>query len=253
MRWIVGDVHGCARELDDLLARVRFDERRDELWSVGDLVNRGPDSLAALELWRDVGGRAVLGNHDVHALLVHARRRTPKPDDTLERLLGHPDAAQWMARLRALPILVRLEGPREQDAVWLVHAGLDPRWSDLGEVVRRAGEAEHDDAWLESDDVACATRIRCCTADGRRSKHTDGPATCPAPFEPWDRFYRGPERVIHGHWAARGSYRGERTIGLDAGCAWGGALTAWCHEEDRLEQVPSRASGRGVTRVDLGG
>jgi bis(5'-nucleosyl)-tetraphosphatase (symmetrical) len=253
MRWIIGDVHGCARELDDLLERVRFDERRDELWSVGDLVNRGPDSLAALRLWRDVAGRAVIGNHEVHALLVHGRRRLPKPGDTLERLFRDRDASRWMAQLRALPILVRLEGAGDDDGVWLVHAGLDPRWDDLHELMQRGVEADHDDAWLESEEVACATRIRCCTADGERSKHSEGPATCPPPFAPWDQFYRGRERVVHGHWAARGSYRGGRTIGLDSGCVWGGPLTAWCHEEDRFEQVPSRASGLGIKRVDLGG
>ncbi len=65
MRWVVGDVQGCARELEALLEAVRFDPARDELVSVGDLVNKGPDSLAVLRLWHDVEGRGVLGNHDV--------------------------------------------------------------------------------------------------------------------------------------------------------------------------------------------
>ena len=72
MRWLVGDLQGCARQLDALLSEVSFDPARDELWCLGDLVNRGPDSLETARLWRDVGGRGVLGNHEVYALLVRA-------------------------------------------------------------------------------------------------------------------------------------------------------------------------------------
>ena len=67
MRWVVGDVQGCARELDDLLREIRFDPAKDELWSTGDLVNRGPASLAAARLWRDIGGRVVICNHEIYA------------------------------------------------------------------------------------------------------------------------------------------------------------------------------------------
>ena len=70
MRWFIGDLQGCAREFDDLLRKIRFDPQVDEVWCVGDLVNRGPDSLAAVRLWRDIGGHGVVGNHDVYALLV---------------------------------------------------------------------------------------------------------------------------------------------------------------------------------------
>ncbi len=239
VRWVIGDVQGCAREFDDLLRAIRFDPGRDELWCLGDLVNRGPDSAAALRLWRDAGGRSLIGNHDVHALLARERRRLLRSEDTLQSLFRAPDADELLERLREQPLLVRLQGRDVPDA-WIVHAGLDPRWQDLDEIAARNGAVPHDDAWLESEDVSCATRLRCCTAAGRRSGHAGAPEDCPPPFRPWDEFYRGETLVIHGHWARRGYYRGARTMGLDSGCVYGGALTAWCQEEDRVVQVPAR-------------
>jgi bis(5'-nucleosyl)-tetraphosphatase (symmetrical) len=99
MRWFVGDVHGCCRELDALLATVRFDPREDELWTVGDLVNRGPDSAAALRLWRDAGGRGVVGNHDVYALRAWEGAIPREADDTLADLFAAPDAPELLERL----------------------------------------------------------------------------------------------------------------------------------------------------------
>jgi bis(5'-nucleosyl)-tetraphosphatase (symmetrical) len=122
-----------------------------------------------------------------------------------------------------------------------VHGGLDPRWTDLRAVAAAADAAPHDDDWLTSAIVNFATRVRCCTASGERSKFDRDPAQCPPPFRPWDQFYRGSALVVHGHWAWRGHYRnppgGPRTMGLDSGCVYGGELTAWCQEEDRVVQV----------------
>ncbi len=246
MRWIVGDLQGCARELDELLERVRFDPTRDELWAVGDLINRGPDSLATLQLWHEVGGRGVLGNHEIYALLAHSGRWPRKPD-TLDELFADPEAANWLARLRALPALHLLPGDGVRD-VWLVHAGLDPRWTDLEMLAERLESVAHDDDWLERDEVSFATRVRCCTEHGERSRFDRQPLDCPPPFRPWDSFYAervagrsDPPRVVHGHWAWRGHYRSEHVIGLDSGCVYGGSLTAWCMEEDRVVQVAARS------------
>jgi bis(5'-nucleosyl)-tetraphosphatase (symmetrical) len=243
VRWIIGDVHGCARELEALVEAIRFDGGRDELWCLGDLVNRGPDSLRVLRLWRELGGRSLLGNHDAHAVLAWARRRPLKDGDTLDELFAAPDAAELLAALRDLPVLAQLPGEAgaRVPPVWLVHAGLHPRWRDLDEIARQVNAGPRDERALEHPDLAFATRVRCCTADGQRSGHTGPPADCPAPFRPWDEFYAGDTLVIHGHWAHRGRYRGPRTMGLDSGCVHGGKLSAWCHEEDRLVQVPARA------------
>ena len=243
MRWLVGDIQGCARELERLLARIRFDPARDEIWSLGDLVNRGPDSLAVLRLWRDVGGQAILGNHDIYALraLDDPGRRH---EDTLDVLYSAEDGAELLAILRARPVLVKLpaDGSKAGD-VWIVHAGLHPGWGDLDATASRINAGERDDRWLESDDVAFATRARCCTRSGTMHRQSGPPDSCPEPYRPWDSFYRGNELVVHGHWARRGYYRGERTMGLDSGCVYGGRLTAWCHDEDRIVQVPSCSRG----------
>jgi bis(5'-nucleosyl)-tetraphosphatase (symmetrical) len=240
MRWVVGDIQGCAREFDELLRRIRFDPGRDELWSLGDLVNRGPDSLEVLRLWRDIGGFGILGNHDVYALLARSGRVPRRKRDTLGALFAAPDADVLLDRVRAMPLMVWLAGGQGVRDAWLVHAGLDPRWRDLRETARRLNRGEHDDEWLERPETAFATCVRCCTAEGERSPHNGPPATCPAPFRPWDTFYAGETLVIHGHWAARGSYRGTRTMGLDAGCVYGGKLVAWCQEEDRTVEVAKK-------------
>lgn len=238
MRWVVGDVQGCARELERLLSMVRFDPARDELWSVGDLINRGPDSLEVLRLWRATGARAVIGNHEAYALQARSGS-VPRRRDTLEALFRAPDADVLFEMLRTLPALVHLPGGAGEPGAWLVHAGLHPRWTDLPAVARRLDAGPHDDAWLASEDVRFATRVRCCTAQGEQSPHTGPPDECPPGFRPWDEFYAGPVLVVHGHWARRGAYRGPHALGLDSGCVYGGALTAWCQEEDRLVSVPA--------------
>lgn len=241
MRWVVGDVHGCARELDELLRTIRFDPDRDELWCVGDLINRGPDSLETLRLWRSAGGRSVIGNHEISALLSYSGRRR-KSLPMLRALFGSPDADALMAELRALPALAHLPPRGDGPDAWIVHAGLDPRWSDPDAVATRVNAAVRDDDWLESADVTLATSVRCCDAYGRMCPANGPPEACPPPFAPWDAFYRGNAIVVHGHWAMRGYHRTGRTIGLDSGCAYGGTLTAWCQEEDRVVQIPSRTS-----------
>lgn len=205
MRWVVGDVQGCARELEALLEEIRFDASRDELVSVGDLVNKGPDSLAVLRLWRGLGGRAVLGNHDVYALCAHSGRLPRRPSDTLQALFDAPDAQELLDALRASPVLLRLDDAGA--GTWVVHAGLHPHWTDLEATAARLDSARHDDAWLQSPEVSYAMRVRCCTAQGEMSDHDGPPGECPPPYRPWDAFYRGEARIVHGHWAWRGQDR----------------------------------------------
>lgn len=237
MRWVVGDIHGCARSFDRLLKAIRFDPSRDELWSVGDLVNTGPDSAAVLRLWRATGGKGVLGNHDIYALRVRAGARGRREDDTLDDLLRAGDAEELLALLRDLPVLVRLPGSRHVREAWVVHAGLRPDWLDLPAVARRLNAGPRDDARLTGPEIAFATRARCCLPSGEMLSFVGPPEECPAPYRSWDSFYRGDALVVHGHWARRGHYRGERTMSLDSGCVYGGVLTGWCQEEDRVVQV----------------
>jgi bis(5'-nucleosyl)-tetraphosphatase (symmetrical) len=239
MRWVVGDIHGCALELSDLLERIRFDPAGDTLWSVGDLVNTGPDSLSSLKIFNDAGGRAVVGNHDIYALLTRSGR-VKRRDDRLSGMFASPECDALLARLRAGSALVRLERDIEPRAVWLVHAGIHPLWDDLPGLAARLSSQTHDDDWLAADAVSFMTRVRCCDRFGERARFTGRPADAPPPFRAWDEFYTGDDLIVHGHWAMRGHYRGPRTIGLDSACVYGGRLTAWCVDDDRVESVPCR-------------
>lgn len=238
MRWIVGDLQGCVRELEQLLDAIAFDPAHDQLWSAGDLINRGPDSLATLRLWRSLGGRGVIGNHEVYALCVRSGL-WPRKRDTLDELFAAPDADELLAWLRSLPAMVCLPGAARE--LWLVHAGIHPQWIDLHAVAARLAAREHDDDWLLSDEVSFLTRVRCCTESGERSSFDREPEGCPPPYRPWDAYYSGDALIVHGHWAWRGHHRSGNVIGLDSGCVYGGPLTAYCVEEDRVVQV--RASG----------
>lgn len=249
VRWLVGDLQGCAAPFERLLETIRFDPARDELWCVGDLINRGPDSLRTLELWDSVGGHAVFGNHEVYAIAAY-RGWWPRKDDTLDDLFSAADAELWIDRLAALPLLARLpaNGAAIGD-VWIVHAGIGPSW-DLETMAARLDRpaAERDRAWFESDAVSLATRIRCCDADGKLSRYFRGPEGAPEGVFAWDTLRRPGPWIVHGHWAFRGHYRNDaqRVMGLDSGGVYGGGLTAWCMEEDRIVTVDTPAYDPGV-------
>jgi len=234
MRWLVGDIQGCAVEFEKLLESIKFNAGVDELWCLGDLVNKGPDSLAVLRLWRDVGGQGVLGNHDLYALQARAGIR-PRGRDTLDRLFEAHDAEPLLGRLADLPIMVHLPADAGGRDVWVVHAGLHPAWNDLQSTADRLNSAVKFEWPQISPEVEFATNVRCCTAAG---VHVHGTTReCPEPAQPWDDFYDGDPLIVHGHWARRGYYRTPRTMGLDSGCVYGGVLTAWCQEEDRIVSI----------------
>lgn len=237
MIWVVGDVHGCARSFEALLREIRFEPARDTLWCVGDLVNTGPASAATLRLWRDVSGRTVLGNHDAYALLARSGAVERRPD-RLDELFAAPDCDALLARLRTMPVFAELPGAAGAPATWLVHGGLNPTWRDPRRIL--GGNGPHDDAWLSGPDVRFATRVRACSSDGELGRYAGPPEDCPQGFRPWDEFYSGEALVVHGHWAMRRHYRNGRVIGLDSGCVYGGELTAWCLDEDRIVQVTKR-------------
>jgi bis(5'-nucleosyl)-tetraphosphatase (symmetrical) len=224
----VGDVQGCRAELEELLAAVQFDTARDRLEPTGDLVNRGPDSLGTLRVVASLPAQGVLGNHDIH-LLRRARGLGPaRPRDTLEDILAAPDRDALLAWLAAVPLV------KAWPDVLLVHAGLNPQWQDP--VAQLAGR----DPCAPDDAVAFATRVRYCTADGQRPPRDDPPPG--RPFRPWYEHWekREPRTLVFGHWAARGLVHRTRVRGLDTGCVWGGRLTAWIAEDDRLVSVPAR-------------
>jgi bis(5'-nucleosyl)-tetraphosphatase (symmetrical) len=261
----VGDVQGCYDELLALLELARFDPRRDSLWLVGDLVNRGPQSLEVLRFVRDLGERVVtvLGNHDLHLVALAQGQARPRTDDTLQAVLDAPDAQSLVDWLRVRPLL------HLEDKHVLVHAGLLPQWS-IAQSAALAAEVEaalrasnqgdfiahlygsKPDRWddcLQGYDrlrviVNAMTRLRFCTAQGVMEFHTKGEAVAPPPgYLPW---FEVPGRrsadatVICGHWSALGLRLTPNLIVLDTGCVWGGQLSAVRLEDRKLFQVPCR-------------
>ena len=268
-RYAIGDVQGCDQELRALLKKIGFNADRDRLWFVGDLVNRGPGSLATLRLVRALGDNAVvvLGNHDLHLLaLAHGSERRRK-SDTLDEVLAARDRTALLEWLLSRP-LAHAEGTD-----LMVHAGLVPQWSvalalQLAAEVSRAllrnprQLFEHmygnePDRWEEDlagyerlrFTINVLTRLRLCTADGRVDVAIKGePPPPPSPLRPWfehrERASRT-ARVIFGHWSALGLVQKAGVVGLDTGCVWGGSLTAFDLDEPRAPlAVPCAAHQR---------
>jgi bis(5'-nucleosyl)-tetraphosphatase (symmetrical) len=229
-RIFVGDVQGCREELEALLEALRFDSAADELHPVGDLVNRGPDSAGTLRLLKGLGAGGVLGNHDVHALRALAGLRECKGRDTLDGWQDAPDRDELAVWLAARPYV------RVWDDVVCVHAGLDPRWDDP------LAALQDEDPVHPGPDGDFAVLVRYCDAEGNRPPR-DWPPPDP-PFRPWYEHWQekpGETRtVVFGHWAREGLVVRDRVRGLDTGAVYGGELTAWIAEEDRLVSVPAR-------------
>ena len=251
MNYLIGDVQGCCDALERLLAQIDFSPSRDRIHVLGDLVNRGPQSLATLRLLRGFGDAAVclLGNHDLHLLAVAHGGRKLSRSDTLNDVLNAPDRNEWIEWLRHRPMALMDQG-------WLmVHAGVLPQW-DAATTLALAREVE---AVLRSPDVGeflgvmygneplrwapelsgdrrlrlivnVLTRIRFCTADGTLDLATkEGAGGAPPGHFAWfdvpGRCTAGTP-VAFGHWSTLGLVNRPDLLALDTGCVWGGQLTA---------------------------
>jgi bis(5'-nucleosyl)-tetraphosphatase (symmetrical) len=229
-RIFVGDVQGCLAQLDALLTRVGFGSG-DRLYGVGDLVNRGPDSLGVLRRFRELEGRTVLGNHDLKLLRTAAGTNRAGGDDRFAMILAADDRDDLLDWLGRRPIL------HVEPGLAVVHAGLHPEWADLPSVAAalNAGVRDHV-AGRRDAAIEFATEVRYCDPRGRRPERDHPPPELP--FQPWDRFYAGRRTVVFGHWARRGLVVRPSLRGLDTGCVYGGSLSAWIAEEDRVVRVP---------------
>ncbi|MFN0318062.1 MAG: symmetrical bis(5'-nucleosyl)-tetraphosphatase [Burkholderiales bacterium] len=265
--YAIGDVQGCFSALKRLLLKIGHRPAQDRLWFVGDLVNRGSESLATLRFVRDLGEQAVtvLGNHDLHLLTVAAGHTRAKAGDTLDDVLGAPDREELLGWLRQQPLMHR------EDGHVMVHAGLLPQWS-TGEAMVLAAEVE---TALRGEDFSpfvkamygnephrwssdleghtrlrvitnALTRLRVCTPAGAMDFSFKGPPEkAPSGLLPWfdipGRKSAG-ETLIFGHWSALGFHMQENLIGLDSACLWGGKLTAVRLEDRALFQVDCHPS-----------
>jgi len=271
--YVVGDIQGCYAEFRQLLDTIAFNAARDRLWLVGDLVNRGPDSLSVLRTVMSFGDAAttVLGNHDLHLLIVAAGHRSAHAADTLATILEAPDRAELLDWLRRRPLVV------SEGDLLLVHAGLLPSWTPEAavmlsrEVEEVLGSERHDDflrrlygdeparwdAALTGYDrlrviVNACTRLRFCASDDTiMLGEKRGPAHAPAGFAPWfvhrERKSAG-VTVFCGHWSSLDLMLAPNVMMLDSGCLWGGTLTAIRLDDGRVFQIPSRAPAQGPPR-----
>ena len=266
--YVIGDLQGCAHEAQVLLNRIADDAPGTaRIVFVGDLINRGPESLAALRkvarLSQDSAGRvdAVLGNHDLHLLAVACGAQKASKSDTLDEILAAPDRDTLLDWLRHRPLAIMDQGHL------LIHAGLLPQWS-AQQALALAGEVEaalrgpdwiaflaqmygnQPDRWDDSLTgiarlrciVNALTRMRLCSAEGvmdfKQKESAQGPTG--SGLMPW---FDVPGRrsaatpVVFGHWSAMGLLMRSDVIGLDSGCVWGGKLTAVCLENRVLLEV----------------
>jgi bis(5'-nucleosyl)-tetraphosphatase (symmetrical) len=259
--YAIGDVQGCFDELQALLGDFAFG-KGDRLWFVGDLVNRGPKSLAVLRFVRDLGDRAltVLGNHDLHLVTQHEGFERQRKDDTLDDVLAAPDRRELVDWLRTRPLMHASAGYA------MVHAGLLPKWTidkalELAREVETAlvapgyrdflanmygsKPARWSDALTGWDRlrviVNAMTRMRFCTREGKMDFGTKGTRP-PKGYHAWFDLLPKDEKktILFGHWSALGMKLTERVAGLDSGCVWGGRLTALRLEDRKLYQVPCR-------------
>lgn len=272
--YVVGDLQGCVDELNQLLDKVAFNPDRDQLWCVGDIVARGPSSLACLERLKQLGDAAqiVLGNHDLNLLAVLLGVRSAQPADRLEQLLelSPTEKSQWIDWLRHQPLLLR-----QHDLV-MTHAGIYPWWTVpeaeafAAEVEQQLQQLNHDELklWLEqmygntpnkwSAQLQGAERTRFIVNAFTRMRYVNQQGeldfACKLPpnaaqaespqLTPWfERWPHTEDTLIFGHWAAlRGVTHREDVIGLDTGCVWGHELTLmrWPERQRYQQQQLSR-------------
>jgi len=252
--YAVGDLQGCLEPLKCLLRQVAFDPAVDRLWLVGDLVNRGPQSLETLRYLYSIRDSltCVLGNHDLHLLAAWRNIERLKKSDTLREILEAPDCEELLQWLRQQ----KLMHYDETRNIAMVHAGIAPQWS-LKKALKCAAEVEEalrDDNLLEpfldgmygndpakwDSDLKGVTRLRVitnyftrmrfCTSEGKLDlKSKEGLDTAPPGYAPWFSHKERKTRdlkIIFGHWAALEGHCNEPGIfALDSGCVWGGSMT----------------------------
>ncbi|MFM9914034.1 MAG: symmetrical bis(5'-nucleosyl)-tetraphosphatase [Methylophilaceae bacterium] len=249
--YAIGDVQGCFTSFLNLLDHIAFNPQQDRLWLVGDLINRGPDSLNMLR-WVKAHQDSVvtvLGNHDLHAIAVHEGFVAKHRFDTLDELLAAPDCDALFDWLRNQRLAYA------QDHYLMIHAGVLPQW-DAAQTLALAGEVEatlrspnyrnflaamygnQPDIWrdnLQGMDrlrviTNALTRLRICTPQGKMEFKFKGEVQdIPAGYTPWfevENRRSQDSHIIFGHWSALGLVLRDNLAALDTGCLWGNTLTA---------------------------
>ncbi len=274
--YAIGDIQGCYHAFTALLTRLKFNPKSDKLWLVGDLINRGSGSLEVLR-WcyqHQNSIKIVLGNHDLHALVVAHNIKPAHQGDTLQTIFDAPDSDVLLTWLRHQPLM--LAQNVNGHAYVMVHAGLLPQWS-IAQALTYASEVEcalqadsyHDflanmygnqpKQWRDNltgfDRLRvitnAMTRLRICTNNGEMEFSFKGELQdIPMPYMPW---FDVPTRqskstqIVCGHWSALGLQQRDNIYALDTACLWGGQLTAMCLETREITQVNHDARDLDLT------
>ena len=272
--YAIGDIQGCYTELQNLLNEINFNEKNDQLWFAGDLVNRGPKSLQTLRFIKSLGASAkiVLGNHDLHLIAASKNIRPISNKDTIKEILTADDADELINWLKSRPLLLT-----DTDLGFtMVHAGIAPQWT-LDAAKNFAKECESilqnekiDDflmhmygdtpnIWSDSIEgyarqrfiINCFTRIRFCTINGTLDLDVKvAPGSQKKSLIPW---YALPNRktidnkIIFGHWSTihlgvENNFKKYNVYPVDTGCLWGGQLTAMRLDDEKIFSVTSEQS-----------
>lgn len=263
-RIFVGDLQGCRGELEALLKEVSFEQGKDRLYPLGDLVNRGPDSKGTLKLLRELDARPILGNHDLHAIATREGSRKLSKQDTLDELLDKSEESdELLSWLGVQPLL------RVHPDYYLVHAALHPSWKNEKQLraglrpaprglifPKKQAAAQNFSKIKDIDPSDYVTRTRFTNAKGawpsKHDKRDEDGNPLDQRWAPWFEYYmptgHNGRFVVYGHWAQFGLRKGESTLGLDSGCVWGGELTAWIPEETRFASVKASERWAGNFR-----
>jgi len=269
--YAIGDVQGCFKELLQLLDKINFDETNDRLWFVGDLVNRGPDSLEVLNFVIKLGKPAitVLGNHDLHLLALAEEIIPPKKKDTLTSILTSPDKQESIKWIRQQALM---HHDKELN-LSMIHAGLPPQWEieqamELAEEFEQVLNSEdylsflevmygnNPNVWdenLTGNDrlrfiVNCFTRMRYLDdKDELNFSEKGAPGSQGKHLTPWfmvDERKSRHDKIIFGHWSTVHlgtiqDFTSYNVYPIDTGCLWGGELTALRLEDETLFSVPA--------------
>ncbi len=270
--YCIGDVHGCADELQELLKLIKFNKENDELIFTGDIIGRGPKTLEVVQFVRELGNKAhmVLGNHEINFLAIAHGAQKAKKRDLLDKIISSQKFNEIVAWFSEQPLLYK----HPTKPIYVVHAGIMPEW-DLTQAYNLSQEmhkiftdtltfktflahmySDQPDKWSEELTgiprwrflVNAFTRLRFCRADNSidlENKSSPSEAVKQNLFSWFEKRTKPLDNnnsiLIFGHWAAlMGQCNLPNIKALDTGCIWGGRLTAWCYETNTFYSVPSK-------------
>lgn len=262
--YVIGDIQGCFEAFKGLRKLVKFKPKRDCLWSVGDLINRGPDNLTTLRWFykHRESVKVVLGNHDLHLLAHYEGVGRKSRSDNFNDILEASDAGELLEWLRHQPLMYR------EGNLLMSHAGIPPCWTseeamayaaEVSAALRSDRRADYFRAMYGNEPYRWSphltglsrlrlitnyfTRMRYCTAAGgldleSKGRKPNSTLLAGQPLAPWFKQpnrLKQEERLFFGHWASlEGKTDSRQFVGLDTGCVWGRCLTLYSLEQDRF-------------------